>query len=97
MLHGYIGRSASQAPKLLAASCSDTLAYWGQLAVGLRPRVVSPILPLRSLATLDRYPCFARGQMGGVGGRGLWPRLPPQLHSEIRFLAEGPLKGPGST
>ena len=35
--------------------------------------------------------------MGGPGGRARRARFPPGLDSESRFLAEGPLEGPGST
>lgn len=36
------------------------------------------------------------GVKRGVRGEGAFrPRLPPQLHSEITFMAEGPLEGPG--
>ena len=38
------------------------------------------------------------GKRGVLGGKACFAsRLPPRVHSEDRFLAEGPLEGPGAT
>ena len=73
-------------------TCSDVISRSARYSICL----------LRSLTRFARsltcpWGLTPRGQMGGVGGRQRSCRLPPQLHSENRFMVEGPLKGPGST
>ena len=59
----------------------------------LRLRFATPY-PRASLSP-SLPPAYGWCQMGGPGGRPQRGRLPPELHSEITFMAEGPLEGPG--
>ena len=50
-----------------------------------------------AFAPLTTLP-MAGGKWGVLGGKACFAsRLPPRVHSEDRFLAEGPLEGPGAT
>lgn len=65
----------------LRAACLPPASQEGAMPLGLRPTpVFAPSLWLVS--------------KGGSGGKAPWGRLPPELHSDIAFMAEGPLEGP---
>ena len=71
------------------------------LSASLRSAMLSPLATSFSLfASLTSLTTKAMpwGKRGVLGGKACFAsRLPPRVHSEDRFLAEGPLEGPGAT